>query len=177
MEKITKESYEMVLKLANKFAYGNTHTNLYEEYVSAGLEGLKKAIDTYKDDSNVKFSTYAYRTILNALINEKDRLIRHKIEEQDDYDLTKYDGEAIELRDERMEDVVKGLIFNAVKHNERNAKIVELHIGLNCEPMELKDLASMFGLTHESVRLVCVKAMKTIRENKKAKELLYGFVG
>lgn len=174
---ITKEGYELVLKLANKFAYGNTHTNLYEEYVSAGLEGLIKSYETYKEGSDVKFSTYAYRTILNALINKKDHLIRHKIEEQDDYDLANYDGKVIELSDENMEKVVKGLIKKAVNNNERNAQIVELHIGLNCEPMALYDLADMFHLTHESVRLVCTKAIKSLRTNKRAKELLYGFVG
>lgn len=179
MEKviITKEGYELVLKLANKFAYGNTRTNLYEQYVSAGLEGLIKSYETYKENSDVKFTTYAYRTILNALINEKDRLVRHKIEEQDDYDLAKYDGKVIELSDENMENVVRGLIKQAVKNNERNAKIVELHIGLNCEPMPLYDLADMFNLTHESVRLVCKKAMKYLQTNKGAKSLLYGFVG
>lgn len=179
MEKviITKEGYELVLKLANKFAYGNTRTNLYEQYINAGLEGLIKSYETYKEGSEVKFSTYAYRTILNALINEKDRLIRHKIEEQDDYDLAKYDGEVIQLEDEKMEGVVRGLIKKAVGNNERNAKIVELHIGLNCEAMSLFELADMFQLTHESVRLVCKKAIKSLKENKAAKELLYGFVG
>ena len=174
---ITKEGYELVEKLANKFAYGNTRTILFEQYKSAGLEGLIKSYETYDEGSDVKFSTYAYRTILNALINEKDRIIRHKIEEKDDYDLAKYDGEVIQIEDKEMEAIVHGLIKKAVKNNERNAKIVELHIGLNCEAMSLFDLADMFQLTHESVRLVCKRAIKILKADKTAKELLYGFVG
>lgn len=174
---ISEEMYALVCKLANKFVYGNTRLIKFDEYKSVGLEALIASYETYDEESGVKFSTYAYRTILNAMINEKYRIIRQQLPEQDDYDLSKYDGEMVEIKDENMANVVKGLIKKAVGNNERNAKIVELNIGLNCEPMSLYDLADMFSLTHESVRLVCTKAIKSLKSNKKAKELLYGFVG
>lgn len=176
---ISLESYEMVLKMANQFAYGNTRSLAYDNYVSVGVEGLKKAVDTYEEGSNVKFSTYLYRCVMNALVNEQKRMKLHNLAEDDGacVNLERYDGEVIELRDERMEESVKMLIRKAVKGSERNAQIVELHLGLNCEPMELKDIATMFNLTHESVRLVCVKAKKAMAEDKSTKELLYSFVG
>lgn len=176
---ISVESYEMVQKLANKFAYGNTRSINFDHYVSVGVEGLKKAVDTFREGTDATFSTYCYRCVLNAMVNEQKRLALHNLEENDkaSENLETWNGEVDELRDDRIEDILKSLIRKAVKGNERNARIVELHIGLENEPMELKEIAKVFQLTHESVRLVCVKAMRTIREDKKAKELLYSFVG
>ena len=176
---ISFESYEMVQKLANKFAYGNTRSLRYDHYVSVGVEGLKKAVDTFTENMDAMFSTYCYRCVLNAMINEQKRLSLHELETNDgeNENLEKWNGAYDEIRDERIESVLRQVIKKVVNNNERNAKIVELHIGLEDEPMELKDIAKMFHLSHESVRLVCVKAIRSIREDDKAKELLYSFVG
>lgn len=176
---ISLESYEMVQKLANKFAYGNTRSLRYDHYVSVGVEGLKKAVDTFTENMDAMFSTYCYRCVLNAMINEQKRLSLHELEtnEGENENLEKWNGAYDEIRDERIESILRQVIKKVVNNNERNAKIVELHIGLEDEPMELKDIAKMFHLSHESVRLVCVKAIRSIREDDKAKELLYSFVG
>ena len=176
---ISFESYEMVQKLANKFAYGNTRSLRYDHYVSVGVEGLKKAVDTFTENMDAMFSTYCYRCVLNAMINEQKRLSLHELETNDgeSENLEKWNGAYDEIRDERIESILRQVIKKVVNNNERNAKIVELHIGLEDEPMELKDIAKMFHLSHESVRLVCVKAIRSIREDDKAKELLYSFVG
>lgn len=176
---ISLESYEMVQKLANKFAYGNTRSLRYDHYVSVGVEGLKKAVDTFTENMDAMFSTYCYRCVLNAMINEQKRLSLHELETNDgeNENLEKWNGAYDEIRDERIESILRQVIKKVVNNNERNAKIVELHIGLEDEPMELKDIAKMFHLSHESVRLVCVKAIRSIREDDKAKELLYSFVG
>ena len=176
---ISFESYEMVQKLANKFAYGNTRSLRYDHYVSVGGEGLKKAVDTFTENMDAMFSTYCYRCVLNAMINEQKRLSLHELETNDgeNENLEKWNGAYDEIRDERIESILRQVIKKVVNNNERNAKIVELHIGLEDEPMELKDIAKMFHLSHESVRLVCVKAIRSIREDDKAKELLYSFVG
>ena len=47
---ISVESYVMVQKLANKFAYGNTRSLRFDHYVSVGVEGLKKAVGAYKEN-------------------------------------------------------------------------------------------------------------------------------
>ena len=176
---ISFESYEMVQKLANKFAYGNTRSLRYDHYVSVGVEGLKKAVDTFTENMDAMFSTYCYRCVLNAMINEQKRLSLHELETNDgeNENLEKWNGAYDEIRDERIESILRQVIKKVVNNNERNAKIVELHIGLEDEPMELKDIAKMFHLSHESVRLVYVKAIRSIREDDKAKELLYSFEG
>lgn len=173
---ISTESYEMVQKMANKFAYGNTRTNLYELYVNAGIEGLNKAVSTYKENSDVLFSTYLYRCVMNALINEQKRLERQNLQEDENVILDNYKGATTEMVDDNFEEILRKLIRKYTT-NERNAKIVELNIGLNCEPMELKEIAEDFNLSHESVRLVCVKTIKALRADKVAQNILYSFVG
>jgi RNA polymerase sigma factor (sigma-70 family) len=174
----TQESYDYVKKLAFPYAYGNTQSELYDRMVSAGLEGLISAVNTYREGMGVKFSTYAYTLIKNRLENERNRTARHDIGvRQDDYDFSKYDGTLDCIRDGRMEDALRGVILKAVKGNERNALIVELHIGIDDEPVELKDLAKRFSLSHESVRLIYTKAIESIRADKAAKRLLYSYIG
>ena len=135
---ISFESYEMVQKLANKFAYGNTRSLRYDHYVSVGVEGLKKAVDTFTENMDAMFSTYCYRCVLNAMINEQKRLSLHELETNDgeNENLEKWNGAYDEIRDERIESILRQVIKKVVNNNERNAKIVELHIGLEDEPME-----------------------------------------
>lgn len=177
MAKITKESMDMVYRLANKFAYGNTRSIAYEEYVNVGIEGMQKAVDTFKEGTDATFSTYCYRCILNAMVNEQKRKALHDLAEDDQQNenLEAWNGECDHIIEEKMEVKVKTLIRRAVK-SERNARIVELHIGLEDEPMELKDIAKLFNLTHESVRLICKNGINNIRKDKSSKEL-FSYVG
>lgn len=173
---ISKESYEMVQKLANRFCYGNTSTNLYESYVNVGLDALIKTTETY-NGTDAQFSTYLYRCVQNALISEKRKMDVREMQQDENIDLEVYEGAAYEPTDERMEKYLKAFINKATDGNERNAEIVSLHIGLNCDPMELKEIAAQFQLSHEMVRLVCTKAIKKIREDKAARQILFSFVG
>lgn len=176
---ISNESYVMVQKMANKFAYGNTRSLMFDQFVSVGVEALQQAVETYQEGSNIKFSTYLYRCVMNAMINEKERMKRHDLPENDDanVNLEAYNGALDEIRDERIVDTLRLVIRKAVKNNERNAQIVELSIGIDRDAMELKDIAVQFNLSHESVRLIREKAMNAIRCDKQAKTLLYSFVG
>lgn len=174
---ISVKDYEFVKTMARKFAYGNTKSNLYEEYLNVGIEGAIKAYKTYKDGSNVQFFTYLYRCVMNAMINEQKRIELHKLEEDDNVSITidTYEGALVEMIEDNFEVALRNAIR---KHttNERNAKIVEMVIGLEYDPMELKEIAAMLNLSHESVRLVWVKAQKGMCEDKVAKKLLYSFV-
>lgn len=174
---ISVKDYEFVKTMARKFAYGKVNTNLYEEYINVGLEGAIQAHNTYKDGSNVQFFTYLYRCVMNAMINEQKKMILHNLEEDDNVNvaINTYEGALVEMIDDNFDEVLRNVIR---KHttNERSTKIVEMVIGLDCAPMELKEIAAMLHLSHESVRLVWVKSQKGIRMDKEATKLLYTFV-
>lgn len=181
---ISVESYTMVQKLANKFCYGNTRSLKFDHYVSVGLDALTDAVETYKENDTTQFSTYAYRCVLNAMVNEQKRMLVHELPQDENIDVSNDHQDhlcgAIMFNDGTTAEFIKDIISKAVgndRNKERNAHIVELYIGLECEPIDLKDIAAMYDITHECARLVCVKTLKKIREHKQTREVLYGLVG
>ncbi len=94
-------------------------------------------------------------------------------------DVERYDGELDEMREDNMDEssmveVVERLIEDATSRNgrnsQRNAEIVRLYLGVDCDRMNIADIASMYGLTHESVRLVVRNAQADLRRHS---ELIY----
>lgn len=175
--KISAKDYEFVKTMARKFAYGNVNTNVYELYINAGIDGLNKAVTTYKEGSNVKFFTYLYRCVMNAMINEKKRMELHKLEEDDSVNVAidTYEGSFSEMIEDNFEVALRKAIRKYTT-NERNAQIVEMVIGLDCDKLELKEIAAKLHLSHESVRLVWTKAQKGLRSDNSIKGILYSFV-
>ena len=89
--KFTEESYALVLKMANKFAYGNTSIE-YEHYVNSGTEGLIKAINNYQEGRDADFSTFATTCIRNAMCTRQTQLKRFNLQ-QDENVILDGDGE------------------------------------------------------------------------------------
>lgn len=195
--KFTDESYALVLKMATKFAYGNTSLE-YEELVSAGTEGLIKAINNYREDSDAEFSTFANTCIRNAMSTKQGQLKRFDLQ-QDENVVLDGNGEkasedaddevvtdgvfntfAEEMGDNNVTDALKMVVRKANKGNDRNAEMALLHFGLVDEvekPMDYKELSVKFQVSAERVRQVCVNTINTIKADESAKELLYAFVG
>lgn len=195
--KFTEESYALVLKMATKFAYGNTSLE-YEELVSAGTEGLVKAINNYREDSDAEFSTFANTCIRNAMCTKQGQLKRFDLQ-QDENVVLDGNGEkasedaddevvtdgvfntfAEEMGDNNVTDALKVAVRKANKGNDRNAEMALLHFGLVDEvekPMDYKELSVKFQVSAERVRQVCVNTIHAIKADESAKELLYAFVG
>lgn len=174
---ITEENYLFVLKIANNCVYHDTDNIRYDEYVTEGIEGAVRAQETYDPSKGVKYSTYCFQCIQNAIRNKIDKCNRHALSFKEDFNFDTYKGATFELADDNMLDIVKSLIRKAVNNNERDAKIVEDYIGVNGDEVSIKELAKEYGMSYERVRVICTKAKDSIRKNKKAKGLLYGFVG
>ena len=174
---ISKESYELVEKMAFKFAYSNTSYK-YDELLSAGLEGLIKAIRTYDEGSDTKFSTYASTCIRNAMCSKNKALNRFDLTQDENVILDDIDTLMTETSDDNMVNVAKRVILSANNNNKRNAQMFIEHIGLNDNaPMDYKELSAKFNVSAERVRQVCVNTKREIKRNKNVTELLYSFVG
>lgn len=195
--KLTEESYKLVLKMANKFAHGNTSLQ-YEELVSAGTEGLIKAINNYKEDSDAEFSTFANACIRNAMCTRQGQLKRFDLQQDENvvldgngekasedvdddgvtYGIFNYFAE--ERGEHNVTDGLKMVVRRANKGNERNAEIALLYFGLVDDveqPMGYNELSAKFNLSAERVRQVCVNTIKDIQSDENAKEFLYSLVG
>lgn len=174
---ISKESYELVERMAFKFAYGNT-SNKYDELLSAGLEGLVKAVKTYNADGGTKFSTYAMTCIRNAMCTTNKMQERFDLTQDENVILDDIDTFLTETSDDNMVNVAKRVILSANNNNKRNAQMFIEHIGLNDNaPMDYKELSAKFNVSAERVRQVCVNTKREIKRNKNVTELLYSFVG
>ena len=197
--RFTEESYSLVLKMANKFAYGNTSLE-YEHYVSVGTEGLIKAINNYQEGRDADFSTFATTCIRNAMCTKQSQLRRFNLQ-QDENVILDGDGEKASEDGEDETTTATNTIFNSLteemgesnvtealrmvirkvnKDNERNAEMSLLHFGLVDEvekPMDYKELSAMFNVSAERVRQVCTKNINAIKADDNLKEYLYAFVG
>lgn len=197
--RFTEESYALVLKMANKFAYGNTSLE-YEHYVSVGTEGLIKAINSYQEGRDADFSTFATTCIRNAMCTKQSQLRRSNLQ-QDENVILDGDGEKASEDGEDETTTATNTIFNSLteemgesnvtealrmvirkvnKDNERNAEMSLLHFGLVDEvekPMDYKELSAMFNVSAERVRQVCAKNINAIKADDNLKDFLYAFVG
>lgn len=197
--RFTEESYALVLKMANKFAYGNTSLE-YEHYVSVGTEGLIKAINNYQEGRDADFSTFATTCIRNAMCTKQSQLRRFNLQQDENVIL---DGEGEKASEDGEDEITTATntIFNSLteemgesnvtealrmvirkvnKGNERNAEMSLLHFGLVDEvekPMDYKELSAMFNVSAERVRQVCAKNINAIKADDNLKDFLYAFVG
>lgn len=197
--KFTEESYALVLKMANKFAYGNTSIE-YEHYVNSGTEGLIKAINNYQEGRDADFSTFATTCIRNAMCTRQTQLKRFNLQQDEnvildgDGEKPSEDGEdeitattdnifnslTEEMKDYNVTEALKMVIKRVNKGNDRNEEMALLHFGLVDEvekPMDYKELSAMFNVSAERVRQVCVKNINAIKADNKLKDFLYAFVG
>lgn len=197
--KFTEESYALVLKMANKFAYGNTSIE-YEHYVNSGTEGLIKAINNYQEGRDADFSTFATTCIRNAMCTKQTQLKRFNLQQDEnvildgDREKPSEDGEdeitattdnifnslTEEMKDYNVTEALKMVIKRVNKGNDRNEEMALLHFGLVDEvekPMDYKELSAMFNVSAERVRQVCVKNINAIKADDKLKDFLYAFVG
>lgn len=197
--RFTEESYSLVLKMANKFAYGNTSLE-YEHYVSVGTEGLIKAINNYQEGRDADFSTFATTCIRNAMCTKQSQLRRFNLQ-QDENVILDGDGEKASEDGEDETTTATNTIFNSLteemgesnvtealrmvikrvnKGNDRNEEMALLHFGLVDEvekPMDYKELSAMFNVSAERVRQVCAKNINAIKADDNLKDFLYAFVG
>lgn len=197
--RFTEESYALVLKMANKFAYGNTSLE-YEHYVSVGTEGLIKAINNYQEGRDADFSTFATTCIRNAMCTKQTQLKRFNLQQDENVILdgegekASEDGEdetttatntifnslTEEMGESNVTEALRMVIRKVNKDNERNAEMALLHFGLVDEvekPMDYKELSAMFNVSAERVRQVCAKNINAIKADDNLKDFLYAFVG
>ena len=147
--RFTEESYALVLKMANKFAYGNTSLE-YEHYVSVGTEGLIKAINSYQEGRDADFSTFATTCIRNAMCTKQSQLRRSNLQQDENVILdgegekASEDGEdetttatntifnslTEEMGESNVTEALRMVIRKVNKDNERNAEMSLLHFGL-----------------------------------------------
>ena len=157
-----------------------------DDFISAGIIGLIKAINTYSSDKGTQLSTYASRCIENEIlmymrVSKKHNQV-YSLEESLGKDK---EGNEITLSDiipidERgVDEVVEAKILNEkllkdMKEilDEREFKIISLRYGLNNKPaLTQLEVAKIMGISRSYISRIENKSLKIIRDYMKEKDI------
>ena len=175
---LIEHNLRLVVYIAKKFE--NTGIGI-EDLVSIGTIGLVKAINTFKNDKNIKLATYASRCIENEILMYLRKINPQKNEISIDEPLNvDWDGNELLLGDILCseEDMVyrdieereeKGIILKAVESlAERDKRIIYMRFGLCGEKEKTqKEVADLLGISQSYISRIEKKII-----NKLKKELI-----
>ena len=173
---LIERNLRLVVYIAKKF--DNTGVGI-EDLISIGTIGLIKAINTFKNDKNIKLATYASRCIENEILMFLRRNSRLKTEVSIDEPLNvDWDGNELLLSDilGTDEDIVyrdletevdRNLLDMAIsKLGEKERTIIELRYGINTiggHEKTQKEVADMMGISQSYISRLEKKIIKKLK--------------
>ena len=173
---LIERNLRLVVYIARKF--DNTGVGI-EDLISIGTIGLIKAINTFKNDKNIKLATYASRCIENEILMFLRRNNRLRTEVSIDEPLNvDWDGNELLLSDilGTDEDIVYRDLETEVDHNlldaaisklgEKERTIIELRNGINTIGGVEKtqtEVADILGISQSYISRLEKKIIKKLR--------------
>ena len=173
---LIERNLRLVVYIARKF--DNTGVGI-EDLISIGTIGLIKAINTFKNDKNIKLATYASRCIENEILMFLRRNSRLRTEVSIDEPLNvDWDGNELLLSDilGTDEDIVYRDLETDVDHNlldaaisklgEKERTIIELRYGINTiggVEKTQKEVADLLGISQSYISRLEKKIIKKLR--------------
>ena len=173
---LIERNLRLVVYIARKF--DNTGVGI-EDLISIGTIGLIKAINTFKNDKNIKLATYASRCIENERLMFLRRNNRLRTEVSIDEPLNvDWDGNELLLSDilGTDEDIVYRDLETEVDHNlldaaisklgEKERTIIELRYGINTiggVEKTQKEVADILGISQSYISRLEKKIIKKLR--------------
>ncbi len=172
---LIEHNLRLVVYIAKKFE--NTGINV-EDLISIGSIGLIKAINTYRNDKNIKLATYASKCIENEILMYLRKIAGRKTEISIDEPLNvDWDGNELLLSDilgtdndiiyKSLEDKIdRELLFEALgKLSERERRIMNLRFGLyGGNERTQKEVADMLGISQSYISRLEKKIIKKLRK-------------
>ena len=149
----------------------NYNKDFEEDYFHDGMVALIQAYDTYKDDNNVKFITYASRCIHNKY---KD-IFKKKSFNEESLDLQiKDDLYLLDIIPSKEEKILDMLIKKETKkeleyslNNFEDKFIICSLYGIKTKRITQKNLAKIFNCTQSCIAKKHNKILNLIKENLK----------
>ena len=172
-DKLIEHNLRLVVYLSKK--YESTKIDL-EDLVSIGSIGLIKAINTYKNDKNIKLATYASRCIDNEILMYLRKNKKRNADVSLDESLS-FDQEGNELRlldvlgtdddivtkDIEKDDIKRIILEEIDKLKQRDKQIIYLRYGLKGnEELTQKEVADKLGISQSYISRIEKKIIKNI---------------
>ncbi len=182
--KMTVNHYKTVMSLAEKSAYRNTHTVRFDEYMYAGILAVEKALKRF-DPSRDNLDGYVYRCVENAMASHYNKMDRCDFFRDDNVSTDDLANLIDEVPERGLCNEVKRIVADVTARNDRNGKnasrnahMVRLFLGIDdkFERMSFDDIASLYDLSYESVRLIVKTTLNAIRHDRESRQLLCSYV-
>lgn len=172
-EKIIMGNYKLVILMAKKYIYIGKSL---DDLISIGVVGLIKAVDNYKLDKNIAFSTYAARCINNEILMK----LRHNETNLSIYEncFQQEDGSNILIEKKLKsninieEDVVNKIYISETMKivdellkelDPKTRKIFVDYFGLNGKKKTQKEIALEHNISRAYVAKIVSKVLKKLR--------------
>jgi RNA polymerase sporulation-specific sigma factor len=172
--KLIEHNLRLVVYVARK--YDTSIANL-EDLISIGTIGLVKAIETFKNNKNIKLATYASRCIENEILMHLRKRSRSKLEVSLDEPLNiDYDGNELlladilssdenEITDKIEQEEKRNIMLEAISTlSNREKEILNLRYGLvSGEEMTQKDVADFLGISQSYISRLEKRIIKKLK--------------
>ena len=174
-QELIEHNLRLVVYIARRFE--NTGINI-EDLISIGTIGLIKAINTFKNDKNIKLATYASRCIENEILMQfraqkktaQDISVNEPIDtDSEGNPLTLMD--IISTEDEIVEDIYKITMLKKLStevgriKDPREKSIIMMRYGLDgMRPMTQLEVSKKLNISRSYVSRIEKKALKELRK-------------
>ena len=175
---LIEHNLRLVVYIARKF--DNTGIDL-DDLISVGTIGLIKAVNTFKNDKNIKLATYASRCIENEILMHLRKVSKTKGEVSLDEPLNvDYEGNKLLLSDvlgtdpeivykksEAVEE--KKILFQALnKLTIRERSIMSMRYGLDgSDELTQKEVADLLGISQSYISRLEKKIVARLKKSFK----------
>ncbi len=174
-DELIAHNLRLVVYIARKF--DNTGVDL-DDLISVGVVGLIKAVNTFKNDKNIKLATYASRCIENEILMHLRKISKQKGEISLDEPLNiDYEGNKLLLSDilgtdpeivyknsENLEE--KKILKEAIDRlSFREKQIMSMRYGLDGEDeLTQKEVADMLGISQSYISRLEKKIVSRLKK-------------
>lgn len=175
-EKLIEHNLRLVVYISKRFESSGIEL---EDLISIGAIGLIKAVQTYKQDKQIKLATYASRCIENEILMQLRKTSKTRgeisIDEPLNYDI---EGNELLLSDVLFteadivsksldQSVEKQLLWESIKKlNAREQEIMILRFGLNGRDEKTqKEVADLMGISQSYISRIEKKILGRLKKD------------
>lgn len=179
-QKLVEDNLNLVYAIASKFTVNNSLYS-YEDLIAIGNEGLVRASQTFDENKNIKFSTFAFLCIKNAILNEL-RLKQNKINYSNTVYMTSEIGQTgyaidgdvlitladiISTEDKNLENIGNKVLVDKLlkKCNDLERVVIDLFLS----GYTIKDIARKLNRSVMGVTIILLRLKRHILEVDKMK--------
>ncbi len=163
---LIQSNLRLAVNIAKKFMHASTD---FFETVQIANGGLMKAVEFFDYTRGYKFGTYATYAIRQTLSRDQ----RNNLTQTSRFETVPDDYLAVKIMDKDRDDLItedryaqlKAIIANGMGNLEdREALVLRMRNGIDCEPLTLKEAGEKLGITKERVRQIETRAMEKLLE-------------